>query len=120
MVTSVSTSRSGCVRVWPPPGAPRVVHEGLTATRAQSVIAAAILRRLHAVITTGQAGTATSPPVAADESKGPSRPDQVVEANKLTVGASPTRHEEHRYLAGDHGQPCPSSHPHYTQLGTSQ
>ena len=63
----------------------------LNATQAQTVIAAAILRQLHAVITTGQAwdpviATLGTPRQAA------SRRLSASPAFKLTVGASPARH----------------------------
>ena len=45
-------------------------HNKLTPTQAQTVIAAAILRHLHAVVTTGQAWDPTSPPTAPDTPRG--------------------------------------------------
>ncbi len=70
-------------------------HNKLKPTQAQTVLAAAILRQLHAVITTGQAWD----PVIATHG---TRRKQTVDARrlitvsrggiKLTVGASPTRH----------------------------
>ena len=71
-------------------------HNKLTPTQAQTVIAAAILRHLHAVVTTGQAW---DPQIAAGgiktDERHPGRLTAVRSARRpheLTVGASPTRH----------------------------
>ena len=70
-------------------------HNKLTPTQAQTVIAAAILRHLHAVVTTGQAW---DPQIASrrhqDEQRHAGRLtiDHREAALKLTVGASPARH----------------------------
>ena len=70
----------------------------LTPTQAQTVIAGAILRHLHAVVTTGQAW---DPQVAASGTKKVQRhPGRLTQLDpslrrrplELTVGASPTRH----------------------------
>jgi hypothetical protein len=72
-------------------------HNRLKPTQAQTVIAAAILRHLHAVITTGRPGTRPSPRTAPNgHSSQPPRPDQLVVAHKQAVGASPTRHRDTR------------------------
>ena len=68
-------------------------HNKLKPTQAQTVIAAAILRHLHAVVTTGQAwdpdiathGTRTKRPPTRRLTHGRG-------GSKLTAGASPTRH----------------------------
>ena len=68
----------------------------LTATQAQTVIAAAILRQLHAVITTGRAWDPTIATHGTRTAHGPrpSLPDLTRQSSriKLAVGASPTRH----------------------------
>jgi len=62
--------------------------------QAQAVLAATILRHLHAVITTGQAWDPPSRPAACATATHPylALPDNWVAGVKLTVGASPTRH----------------------------
>ena len=65
----------------------------LTPTQAQTVIAAAILRHLHAVITTGQAW---DPAIATHGTQHTLRrhspPENSLRRSKLTAGASPPRH----------------------------
>jgi Transposase IS116/IS110/IS902 family. len=63
----------------------------LTPTQAQTVIAAAILRQLHAVITTGQAWDPATAAHGTRPPNGHSPPDPPARC-KLAAGASPPRH----------------------------
>ena len=65
-------------------------HNKLTPTQAQTVIATAILRQLHAIITTGRAWD----PVIAARGTRAHRwpPDPGQRSRKLAAGASPSRH----------------------------
>ena len=77
----------------PVPSPDHPEHNKLTRTQAQAVIAAAILRQLHAVITTGQAWDPAIATHGTRTKRRPSSPpDAGQAARKLTVGASPTRH----------------------------
>jgi hypothetical protein len=95
----------------------------LTPTQAQTVIGAAILRQLHAVITTGRAW---DPDIAVHGThpvgRRPSPPDTrlVVAASSGRSGRALRGIETPRDLAGHHGQPRPSSpQPDYTLMGPS-
>ena len=63
----------------------------LTPTQAQTVIAAAILRHLHAVITTGQAWDPVTATHGTRRTAQHSPPEEPLR-HKLTAGASPPRH----------------------------
>jgi transposase len=67
-------------------------HNKLTPTQAQTAIAAAILRHLHAVITTGRPGTQSWPLTERDTSRRASLPDAGAGCSKLAAGANPPRH----------------------------
>jgi hypothetical protein len=65
----------------------------LTPTQAQTVIAAAILRQLHAVITTGHAWDPDIATGGAEHRRAyPSPPEPRSSDRTRTVGASPPRH----------------------------
>jgi hypothetical protein len=84
-------------------------HNKLRPTQAQPVLAAAILRHLHAVITTGQTwdpAIAAQPNTTRTSRRLTNRRSPHL---KLTVGASPPRHQDTRDLDDHHGQPRPSS-----------
>ena len=94
-------------------------HNKLTPTQAQTVIAAAILRQLHAVITTGRAW---DPDIATHgtqhTTQAPSPPDRHGGAQADGRGEPYAALRHPGDLAGHHGQPRPSSHqPDYTLLG---
>ena len=81
----------------------------LTPTQAQAIIAAAILRQLHAVITTGQAWDRPPRPTAPGGKAGNSPPDPVSGASSWRPGRALRGIETHRDLGAHHGQPRPSS-----------
>ena len=98
-------------------------HNKLKPTQAQTVIAAAILRHLHAVITTGRAW---DPEIATHGTRRPkqppsSPPEQLVAADQADGRGEPyAALRTNQYLDAHHGQPRPSSHqPDYTLLGTT-
>ena len=64
----------------------------LATAQAQTVLAAAILRQLHAVITTGQAWDPVTAATAPGGTAGHSPPDPCQRHIKLAAGASPPRH----------------------------
>ena len=77
-------------------------HNKLKPTQAQTVIAAAILRHLHAVITTGQAWDPAHRRRRDQQTRHPGRlTPSARRPPELTVGASPTRHR---------GPPSTSTH----------
>ena len=96
-------------------------HNKLTPTQAQTVIAAAILRHLHAVITTGQAW---DPAIATHGTQPPGRSHSPPEPRQAALQAGgrgePSAALRHPGdLDAHHGQPRPSSHqPDYTLPGT--
>ena len=67
-------------------------HNKLTPTQAQTVIAAAILRQLHAVITTGQAWDPVTATHGSRRQSSSTRRLTPAGAVKLAAGASPPRH----------------------------
>ena len=96
-------------------------HNKLKPTQAQTVIAAAILRHLHAVVTTGQAW---DPDIATHGTR-PRRPPSSLPDPCVVADQADGRGEPYaalrttEYLDAHHGQPRPSSHqPDYTLLGT--
>ena len=98
-------------------------HNKLTPTQAQTVIAAAILRHLHAVITTGQAW---DPAIATHGTRAQARPPRSPPDHAQAAHQADGRGEPYaalrttEYLDAHHGQPRPSSHqPDYTLPGTN-
>ena len=93
----------------------------LTPTQAQTVIAAAILRHLHAVITTGRAW---DPDIATHGTSIGRRTRSLPDLSGLSNGRSGRALrgiETPRDLDAHHGQPRPSSQqPDYTLLGPAQ
>jgi hypothetical protein len=91
----------------------------LTPTQAQAAIAAALLRHLHAVVTTASAGIRTSPPTASGAPPGPPSPPRkpgvVTQAGRGELHAAL---RNHGYPGAHHEQPRPFvSQPDYTLLG---
>ena len=97
-------------------------HNKLTPTQAQTAIAAAILRHLHAVITTGRAWDPVIATHGTRDRQAPDRPpDQTSRGGSSWRSGRALRGiEDHRYLDAHHGQPRPSSQqPDHTLLGTA-
>ena len=91
----------------------------LRPAQAQTVVAAAILRHLYAVITTGQAW---DPVIATHSRRGQIRPppDQQAGDQAGGRGEPSAALRNHGYLDAHHGQPRPSSpQPDYTLMGTN-
>jgi transposase len=88
----------------------------LTPTQAQAVIAAAILRQMHAVITTGRKW---DPIIATHGTRFQSPPEHRKAAHQADGRGEPhAALRNHGYLDAHHGQPRPSSHqPDYALLG---
>jgi Transposase IS116/IS110/IS902 family len=95
----------------------------LKPTQAQTVMGAAVLRQLHAVITTGRAWDPTSPCTEPDTAGSRlSRPNNASSrpASSGRSGRALRGIETPRDLDAHHGQPRPSSpQPDYTLLGTA-
>ena len=91
----------------------------LTPTQAQTVIAAAILRHLHAVITTGQAWDPAIATHGTQHTRRHSPPEPFAAATQADGRGEPSAALRHPGdLGAHHGQPRPSSHqPDYTLLG---
>ena len=89
----------------------------LTPAHAQTVIAAAILRQLHAVITTGQAWDPAIAAHGAQQNPQCLPPEELAtQADGRGEPSAALRHPGD--LGAHHGQPRPSSHqPDHTLLG---
>ena len=99
-------------------------HNKLTPTQAQTVIAAAILRHLHAVVTTGQAWDPHDRHRRHQEDQ--RHPGRLTTEADAAATRADGRGEPYAalrtfgYLVAHHGQPRPSSEqPDYTLQGTS-
>jgi hypothetical protein len=91
----------------------------LTPTQAQAVIAAAILRQQHAVITTGRKWDPIIATHGTNHHRFLSPPDQRKAAHQAGGRGEPhAALRNHGYLDAHHGQPRPSSdQPDYALLG---